>query len=123
MRERRCATGARQGVGAQLLSACNAVESALKVLLGAHGRPLPASQNLDALLAACRDAGLFPAAVDGKGIPVEQLLTGPGRFGNRRGRHGAGEVPHDVEPDEAEAVVAAAAVALAFIARRLPPRS
>ena len=112
--------GSPSGRRRAVTHACNAVESALKVLLGEHRIALPSSQNLDALLAACREAGVFPAAVDGKGVPIEQVLAGPGRFGNRRGRHGAGAVPHDVEPDEAEAVVAAAAVALTFIARRLP---
>lgn len=99
--------------------ACSAVESGLKVLLTEHGRELPESRTLDGLIAACREARIFPAAVDG-GIPVEQILAAPGRFGNRRGRHGSGAVPHDVQPDEAEAVVAAAAVALTLIARRLP---
>ncbi len=80
---------------------------------------MPAKQNLDALIEACRYAKLFPPAVDSGGVPVEQILAAPGRFGNRRGRHGS-HVPHDVEPDEAEAVVASAAVALTLIARRLP---
>jgi len=102
--------------------ACNAVESGLKVLLTEHGVALPGQQNVDALLEACRKAGVFPSAVSQKGIPAEQILAGPARFGNRRGRHGAGPVPHDVEPDEAEAVVASAAVALTLIARRLPAR-
>lgn len=99
--------------------ACSAVESGLKALLREHGQEMPARQNLDALIEACRDAELFPPAVDGGGVPVEQILAGPGRVGNRRGRHGS-HVPHDVEPDEAEAVVASAAVALTLIARRLP---
>lgn len=99
--------------------ACNAVESGLKILLREHGRPIPERQNLDALIGACREADLFPPATDGGGVPVEQILAAPGRFGNRRGRHGS-HVPHDVEPDEAEAVVASAAVALTLIAHRLP---
>ena len=100
--------------------ACNAVESALKVLLAEHQVSLPSRQNVDALVASCREAGLFPPAVDGGGVPIEQIITGPGRFGKRRGRHGGGTVTHDVGRDEAEAVVAAAAVAIAFIAKRLP---
>jgi hypothetical protein len=100
--------------------ACNAVESALKVLLTEHGVALPENQSLDALVRACKDAGLFPPAVDGRSVPIEQILVGPGRFGNRRGRHGGGAVPHDVAPEEAEAVVSAAAVAMTFIAKRLP---
>jgi hypothetical protein len=112
--------GRPQSFRRAVAESCNAVESGLKVLLIEHGAPVPDQQNVDALLAACRDVGIFPAAVGQKGVPAEQLLTGPARFGNRRGRHGAGPVPHDVEADEAEAVVASAAVALTLIARRLP---
>lgn len=100
--------------------ACNAVESGLRVLLAQHDQPIPTKPELGQLLKACRSAHLFPKATNGKGVPVEHLLGAPGRFGNERGRHGAGEEPHDVQPDEAEAVVAAAAVALTLIARRLP---
>jgi hypothetical protein len=100
--------------------ACNGVESALKVLLTEHGQPIPASQDVDQLLGACKAANLFPPAVDGKGVPVEQVLLGPARFADRRGRRGSGPVPQNVEREEAEAVVAAAAVAIKFIAGRLP---
>jgi len=100
--------------------ACNAVESGLRVLLAQHGQQVPAKPELGQLLKACRAADLFPKSTNGKGMPVEHLLGAPGRFGNERGRHGAGEEPHDVQRDEAEAVVASAAVALTLIARRLP---
>ena len=100
--------------------ACNGVESALEVLLTEHGQPIPAGQGVDRLMGACKAANLFPPAVDGKGVPVEQILLGPARFGDRRGRQGSGPVPHDVEREEAEAVVAAAAVAIKFIAGSLP---
>jgi hypothetical protein len=100
--------------------ACNGVESALKALLTEHGQPIPAGQGIHQLLGACKAANLFPPAVDGKGVAVEQILLGPARFGNRQGRHGSGPVPHDVEREEAEAVVAAAAIAIKFIAGRLP---
>lgn len=55
-----------------------------------------------------------------KGVPIEQVLADAGRFGKRRSRHGAGYLPRDVQPEEAEAVVSSAAVALILIARRLP---
>jgi len=45
--------------------ACSAVESGLKVLLREHGRSLPDKSSLDALITACRQAALFPEAVDG----------------------------------------------------------
>lgn len=112
--------GTPQSYRRAVAEACNAVESGLKVLLTEHGVALPNQQHVDALLTTCRDAGIFPPAVSQPGVPAEQIITGPARFGNRRGRHGAGPVPHDVEPDEAEAVVASAAVALTLIARRLP---
>lgn len=99
--------------------ASNAVESALKVLLREHSVSPLDRHSLDALLGAAKAAQLLPSGVDGK-VPVEQILAGPGRFGNRRGRHGSGEAPHNVGPDEAEAVVSAAAVAITFVARRLP---
>ena len=100
--------------------ACNAVESSLTVLLVQHGQQVPSKPVLGTLLKACRDAGLLPRGADGKSAPIEHVLASAGRFGNERGRHGAGQEPHDVEPDEAEAVVASAAVALTLIARRLP---
>jgi hypothetical protein len=98
---------------------CNAVESGLRALLVEHGLAVPPKADLGTLLKACRAAGMFPESVDGKSVPINHVLGAAGRFGNERGRHGS-EVPHDVEPYEAEAVVAAAAVALALIARRLP---
>lgn len=93
--------------------ACNAIESGLKVLLQANAQSLPARQNLEHLLNACVDAGLIPP-------DAREIVAAPGRFGNRRGRHGAGAVAHNVTAEEAETVVAAAAVAVTFIAKRLP---
>jgi HEPN domain-containing protein len=93
--------------------ACNAVESALKVLLQEHERLLPERQNLDALLKACVESELIATA-------TQELVASPGRFGNRRARHGGGALPHDVTREEAETVVSAAAVAITFIAMRLP---
>jgi hypothetical protein len=102
--------------------ACNAVESGLTVLLREHDQPVPNKPVLGNLLKAARAAELFPTGSNGKSAPIEHVLAAAGHFGNERGRHGAGEEPHDVQPDEAEAVVAAAAVALTLIARRLPPQ-
>jgi hypothetical protein len=39
---------------------------------------------------------------------------------NKTAAHGAGAVAHAVDRDEAEAVVAAAAGALAYLAKKLP---
>jgi hypothetical protein len=85
-----------------------------------HNARLPKRHNLNDLLAAAKDAGIFPSRVDGGGLPIEQILVGPGRFGNKRGRHGGGANTHALERDEAEAVVASAAVAITYIAKRLP---
>ena len=102
--------GLREGTPAALnrsvAEACNAVESALKVLLTEHRQPIPTGHDLDALLGACQAAELVPPA-------AEEILAGPARFANRRGGH-------DLERDEAEAAMAAAAVAISFIAGRLP---
>jgi hypothetical protein len=51
---------------------------------------------------------------------AEEIVLGASRFGNRKGRHGAGPVAHDVTASEAEAVVSSAATALTFLAARLP---
>jgi hypothetical protein len=102
--------GARKQAVAE---ACNAVESALRVFLEEHGQSLLEKQTLDLLLNACVEAGLIAAE-------ARELVAGPGRFGNRRGRHGAGAVAHNVTTEEAETVVSAAAVAITFIAKRLP---
>lgn len=93
--------------------ACNAVESALKVLLQEHQQALPAKESLDSLLNACVAANLIATE-------ARELVASAGRFGNRRGRHGGGAVAHAVTSEEAESVVAAAAVAVTFIARLLP---
>jgi hypothetical protein len=114
--------GTPQAYRRAVAEACNAVESGLRVLLAQNGREVPPKPQLAALLRACRDAGLLPGSTGGKSSPIDHVLGAAGRFGNERGRHGAGEMPHDVKPDEAEAVVSSAAVALTFIAGRLPPQ-
>lgn len=93
--------------------ACSAVESALKVLLSERGVPYSPKATLQPLFNAARDAGLLSG-------DLEEIITGAGRFGNRRSRHGAGVIAHDVPVEEAEAAVAAAAVAIALVAKRLP---
>lgn len=107
----------REGTPAALRRAvaesCNTVESAMKVLLDSHSVARPARENAQDLFNALRDAGLVPREAE------EVVLSAP-RFGNRKGRHGAGPVPHDVTEEEAEAVVGAAANAATFLARRLP---
>lgn len=93
--------------------ACNAVESAMKVLLDERqiGRPRP--ENAQNLFDALSAVGAIPKE-------AAEIVLGASRFGNRKGRHGAGPVAHDVAPGEAEAVVSSAATALTFLASRLP---
>lgn len=94
--------------------ACNAVESTMKVVLQENGHPLPAPANAQNLFTALHDAGL--ASKD-----AEEILLGASRFGNRRGRHGAGKIEHLVTAAEARGVVAAAATAISMLAAELPP--
>jgi hypothetical protein len=93
--------------------ACNAVESAMKVLLDERqiGRPKP--ENAQNLFNALSAAGAIPKE-------AEEIVLAASRFGNRKGRHGAGPVAHDVAASEAEAVVSSAATAVTFLATRLP---
>jgi hypothetical protein len=94
--------------------ACNAVESTMQVLAEEHELMLTGksgAQNLFTLL--CNNNVVHAA--------TETLVLAPSRFGNKRGRHGAGASAHDVTADEAEAVVRAAGVAISFLAQRLPP--
>ncbi len=91
---------------------CNAVESTMKVVLDTHGAARPARENAQDLFNALVSAGL--AAKD-----TEELLLSAARFGNRRGRHGAGPVAHSVTPAEAQGVVAAAATAIVMLSDKL----
>jgi hypothetical protein len=93
--------------------ACNSVESAMKVLLDERQIGTPTPQNAQNLFNALSAAGAVPKE-------SEEMVLGASRFGNRKGRHGAGPVAHDVAPSEAEAVVGSAATALTFLASRLP---
>lgn len=93
--------------------ACNAVESAMKVLLDERQIGRPSRANAQNLFNALSGAGAVPNE-------AAEIVLGASRFGNRKGRHGAGPVAHDVTPGEAEAVVSSAATALTFLATRLP---
>lgn len=92
---------------------CNAVESTMKVLIEAHGLALPERQNAQDLFNALVASGLVAKE-------AEEIALGAARFGNRRGRHGGGAVAHAVSDAEAQAVLAAAATAIALLAARLP---
>ena len=93
--------------------ACNAVESTMKVLLDERGYARPSSETAQKLFNALVAANVLTRE-------TEPLVLGASRFGNSRGRHGAGPVQHDVRQAEAEAVVAGAAVAIVLLASELP---
>lgn len=97
--------------------ACNAVESAMKVLAAALSVNLdPKRQQAQAMFQALLAAGAVEPY-------LENVLTAPSRIGNPKGRHGAGETPHDVPESVANAAVAAAAVAITYLGKRLPTSS
>jgi hypothetical protein len=105
--------GARKQAVAE---ACNAVESAMKVLLDEYGVTRPKPETAQKLFETLRDAGHVSAE-------LQEVLLSAARFGNKKGRHGAGPVAHDVSTSEAEAVVSAAATAITFLASRLPKQA
>jgi hypothetical protein len=93
-------------------SAC-AVESAMKAVLRhravAYGDKDAAFKLFDALVAG----GLVPE-------PVRSCVLAPASPRNKVGGHGADEAPHDVPQAMAEAVLASAAVAIAYLHTLLP---
>jgi hypothetical protein len=105
--------GSPQARKQAVAEACNAVESTMKVLLDERGVARPAKQNAQDLFNALLASGHVAKE-------AEELLLGASRFGNRRGRHGAGPVQHDVSHAEAQAVLAAAAVAIVLLSSELP---
>jgi hypothetical protein len=93
-------------------SAC-AVEGAMKVLLKQR------SVQYDEKDAAFK---LFDNLVNAEIIPqfMQSCVLAAASPRNKRGGHGAGEVPHDVPQDMAEAVMASAAVSIAYLHKLLP---
>lgn len=93
-------------------AACNAVESMMMIVCDERGVTVASNATAQPLFEALVAAGLVPRE-------NEAMILGPARFGNKRGRHGAGRVAHDVTEVEAELVVAAAAVAIVYLAKQL----
>jgi len=93
-------------------SAC-AVEGAMKVLLTQR------SVQYDEKDAAFK---LFDNLVNAEIIPqfMQCCVLAAASPRNKRGGHGAGEVPHDVPEEMAEAVMASAAVSIAYLHKLLP---
>lgn len=95
--------------------ACSAVESTMRVVLKEHGRELPKPTVLTKLVDRLIAEGLMERE-------LREILEAPGFFGNRKSRHGGGEAAHEISEATAEAAVAAAAVAIVYLARQLPPQ-
>jgi hypothetical protein len=89
------------------------LESAMKVVLGAHGIPYNAGDTAQPLFNHLEDAGIVPRH-------MEKLVLVAMTPRNRRGGHGAGAEAHAVSPSEAGAVVAGAGGAVAYLASALP---
>lgn len=106
-------TNTRESRKQAATESCNAVESTMKILCAEHGVSVAANATAQPLFEALVGAGIVPRE-------NEAMALGPARFGNKRGRHGAGAVAHDVTEAEAEQVVAAAAVAIVYVAKQLP---
>jgi hypothetical protein len=106
-------TNTRDSRKQAITEACSSVESAMKVVC---------SEKNVAVTDKATAQPLFDALVTAHLVPRENeaMVLGPARFGNKRGRHGGGPVAHDVTEPEAEQVVAAAAVAIVYLAKLLP---
>jgi hypothetical protein len=93
-------------------SAC-AVESAMRVLLIQRGETPDERDAASKLFERLAEAGIVPR-------PMEKVILGAATPRNKRAGHGAGEQPHEIPPGMAEAVLASAAVAVAYLHAQLP---
>lgn len=93
-------------------SAC-AVEGAMKVLLAQHGEQHDERDTAFKLFERLVSAGIVPQF-------MQYCVLGAASPRNKRGGHGAGATPHEVPQEMAEAVLASAAVAIAYLRKLLP---
>lgn len=93
-------------------SAC-AVEGAMKVLLSKHAIPFDERDTA---------SKLFDIAVEHEVVPkfMEYCVLTAASPRNKRAGHGAGEIPHVVPQEMAEAVLASAAASIAYLHKLLP---
>jgi hypothetical protein len=106
-------TNTRESRKQAATEACNSVESMMQIVCAERGVAVTSNATAQPLFNALVSAGVVPKE-------NEAMVLGPSRFGNKRGRHGAGPVAHDVTEAEAEQVVAAAAVAIVYLGKQLP---
>jgi hypothetical protein len=105
--------GTPRALSQALVEAGSAVESAMKVVLDAHGVQYGERDTASKLFDALVNAGIVER-------DLENVVLVAMTPRNRRGGHGAGAVAHAVAPAEAEAVVAGASGAIAYLATLLP---
>ncbi len=96
-----------------MYEAGNSVESAMKVVLDAHKVPRGSGETAAPLFDKLEEAGIAPRH-------MQNLVLVAMTPRNRRGGHGAGAVPHQVDPGEAEAIVSGSGGAIAYLATLLP---
>jgi hypothetical protein len=85
------------------------VESAMKVVLESHGVAYDAGDTASSLFSRLEAAAVVPRH-------MEKLVLVAMTPRNRRGGHGAGAQPHNVDAAEAEAIVAGSAGAITYLA-------
>jgi hypothetical protein len=93
-------------------AAC-AVESAMKVVLTENGDGYDETDTAFPLFDHLKAAGRVPEFMRG-------AVLGAAWARNKKGGHGPGAVPHDVPVEMAEAVLASAAVSIAYLQKLLP---
>ena len=85
----------------------------MKVVLEARGTAYGAGDTASALFNHLVDAGIVPRH-------LQNLVLVAMTPRNRKGGHGGGYQPHQVDVAEAEAIVAGTAGAITYLATRLP---
>ena len=85
----------------------------MKVLLAEHGDSYEEGDTAFRLFERLVACGRVPGF-------MERIVLGPAVARNKRGGHGPGELPHVVPQDLAEASLASAAVAIAYLHEQLP---
>jgi hypothetical protein len=85
----------------------------MKITLDEHGITYPATATAQPLFDHLENAGIVPRS-------MEKLVLAASTPRNKKGGHGAGAVAHVVAIEEAEAVFANSAVAIAYLHERLP---
>jgi hypothetical protein len=107
------ATGTPTALRQSVHEAACAAEGAMKVLLTQHGIPFDERDTA---------SRLFDIAVEKKIVPkfMEYCVLTAASPRNKRAGHGAGEIPHVVPQEMAEAVLASVAASIAYLHKLLP---